>query len=72
VNLPAWAVVGARVDYSSVIGRPPTILGATIIEPPFELPKLAGYPDRWACMIDKKRGWVALDALQPSQEPAGG
>lgn len=72
MNLPAWAVVGARVDYSSVIGEAPTITGATITHGPFKLPRAGRQPIRYACTIDKKRGWVALEALRPSQESIGG
>ncbi len=66
-----WLKVGARADYHSVIGGPVTLPGCTVTEVPFPIPGLTSrVEDRWCCFVDKKRGWVACDALTPS--PAEG
>jgi hypothetical protein len=62
-------VVGALVNYCSVIGGPPTVMGARITEAPFRMPGKTSRGGNWAVMTDKVRGWVAIEALELVAEP---
>lgn len=58
---PAWLREGVRVDYSAVIGEPPTQRNLVV---------LAG-PDmadsgHWVAWLEGKPGCVSIDALQPA------
>jgi hypothetical protein len=56
-----WLQPGRRVDYSSVIGEPPTRFNCIVLERPF-----FADAETWCCFIDGVRGWVACAALQPA------
>lgn len=62
---PAWMVAGALVDYSAVIGEPPTLLGAKIRSEPWQL----GH-GQWVVAIEGKAGGVAIEALRQAQDGA--
>ncbi len=56
-EIPEFVRPGRKVDYSSIIGEEPTILGCTITKDVFVLGETP------CVMIDKKRGAVAVEAL---------
>ena len=59
---PAWMVVGALVDYSAVLGEPPTLLATKIRSEPWQL----GH-GQWVVAIEGKTGGVAIEALRPAE-----
>ncbi len=56
-EIPSFVRAGAKVNYSSVIGEAPTVLGCYITSDVFVLGQTP------CVMIDKKRGGVAVAAL---------
>lgn len=58
---PAWLVVGAKVDYCSVIGRAPTQRGMIVRAGP----ELASSGD-WVVWLVGKPGWVVVEACLPA------
>ncbi len=56
-EIPGFVRAGAKVNYSSVIGEAPTVLGCYITSDVFVLGQTP------CVMIDKKRGGVAVAAL---------
>jgi hypothetical protein len=55
---PSWPVEGDLVDYSSTIGRAPTMLGAVVRVAPRQLPS-----GEWVVWLHGKSGCVSLRAL---------
>ena len=53
---PPWLVKGAIVDYHDGTSSPP-ILSCTVVTQPFQI------NDQWCALLDKKRGWVPIEAL---------
>ena len=53
---PHWLVKGAFVDYHDGTNGPP-VLSCTVLTPPFQI------RDQWCALLDKKRGWVPIEAL---------
>ncbi len=58
---PTWMVLGALVDYSPMIGAPPTVLGTRIRSEPWQLGD-----GQWVVKIEGRAGGVAIEALQPA------
>lgn len=58
---PTWLVVGAYVDYCSVIGEPPTDTGLRIRTGPDQLPS-----GHWVVWLEGKSACVSVDACKPS------
>lgn len=54
---PPWIKVGARVDFCSVIGRPPTLLNVMVREGPEQM--VSG---EWVVWLVGKAGCVSVDA----------
>ncbi len=65
---PAWLVVGAKVDYCSIVGRAPTQLGMIVRAGP----ELAASND-WVVWLEGKSGSVWAEAcLAPGSYKAAG
>lgn len=58
---PPWLVAGARVDYCSVIGRPPTDRDRVVRTDPEQLASGA-----WVVWLEGKSGCVSVDACVPA------
>jgi hypothetical protein len=56
-RIPDFVQPGARVNYSPIIGEPPEVLDCIITSEVFVMGQTP------CCMIDKRRGAVAADAL---------
>lgn len=61
---PTWLVVGAKVDYHAMIGREVTQPGMTVT-----VVQQQETPTRWVAWLDGKAGYVAAEALTPSEVP---
>lgn len=58
---PTWLVVGARVDYHSIIGGPVTLANVRVRTDPWQLGD-----GTWVAAIEGKAGGVAVAALTPA------
>ncbi len=67
IKPPEWLVMGAIVNYCSVIGEPPTELGLEVREAPAQLPS-----GHWVVWLKGKAACVAVDACQQPQPLGGG
>lgn len=59
---PAWLVVGARVDYCSIIGREPTQRAMVVSSGPEQL-----VSDHWVVWLEGKAACVAIEACLPAK-----
>jgi hypothetical protein len=57
IDSPPWLVVGARVDYCSVIGQPATEFNMVVKAAPEQLAS-----GLWVVWIEGKAGCVAVEA----------
>lgn len=53
---PPWLVKGAIVNYHDDSSGPP-LRSCKVLTPPFQI------SGQWCALIDKKRGWVPIEAL---------
>lgn len=58
---PAWLRAGATVDYSSVIGQPPTQRNLVVRTDPARLDS-----GHWVVWLEGKVGCVSVDAVAPA------
>lgn len=61
IKPPEWLVVGAFVDYCSVLGEPPTELGLKVRSDPGQLDS-----GHWVVSLEGKSAVVSIDACLPS------
>lgn len=57
-----WMVIGAKVDYSSIIGGPATMVAAEIRSGPERLSS-----GEWVVWLEGKSGCVSISAITPSE-----
>lgn len=62
---PSWLVDGALVDYSPVLGEPPTLTGVRVRSTPWQL----GH-GQWVVKVAGVAGGVAVEALRLSTKEA--
>lgn len=63
---PTWLHAGVRVDYSSVIGEPPTQHNLIVRTDPQQLSS-----GHWVVWLEGKAGCVHVDAVRPTQKDPG-
>lgn len=63
-QIAKWITVGARVDYCSIIGEPPTKHGLTVRSEPYQ-----SNSGHWVVFLNGHSGFVSVLSVQPSTQP---